>query len=61
MAHHRAQPIFPAELDQHAFAAMTAAEFDTFVDLTEQLIAEAGPQATLADALQAVPELDPPF
>ncbi|SDF15562.1 hypothetical protein [Pseudonocardia oroxyli] len=53
--------LFPARLDRHAFAAMTDREFDLYCELTEQLLADAGPQATVADALQALPELEPPF
>jgi len=57
---HPADPT-SVRLDQHAFAAMTPAEFDTYCDLTEQLIVDAGPEATVADALAPCPELDPPF
>ena len=40
---------------------MTPAEFDTYCDLTEQLIVDAGPQATVADALApgALPRAGP--
>lgn len=64
MNHNASQParqLFPARLDRHVFAAMTDREFDLYCELTEQLIADAGPQATVADALQTLPELEPPF
>jgi hypothetical protein len=56
-----AEDLHTTRLDHHLFAAMTPAEFDRYVELTEQILAGLGPEATLAQVWQAPITLDPPF
>ncbi|GAA2849531.1 hypothetical protein GCM10010472_03160 [Pseudonocardia halophobica] len=56
-----AEDLHTTRQDHYFFAAMTPAEFDRYVERTEDILAGLGPEATLAQVWQAPIELNPPF